>query len=59
MNLDHDFAHVRKLSEDQKRKQMEPFSPNSGEDQKRSLPTIEHFFPQIHAQMNSDSNYWG
>ena len=36
------------------------FSPNSGEDQKkRSSSKIEHFFPQIYAQMYTHSNYWG
>ena len=36
------------------------FSPNSGKDQKkRSSARIEHFFPQIYAQLYTHLNYWG
>ena len=37
------------------------FSPNSGENQKkkRSWARVEHFFPQIYAQLYTHSNYWG
>ena len=60
MNLDYDFVQVTKLSEDQKKvftKNGTLFSPNSGEDQKKVSPKMEHFFPQIHvdtyAQMHT------
>ena len=35
MNLDHDFVQVWKISEGQKKKQMEHFSPNLSEEQKK------------------------
>ena len=53
MNLDHDFFQVSKLSEDQKKRssqKLERFlSPNSGEDQKKKVFTINEalFSPEF------------
>ena len=61
MNLDHDFVQVWKFSEDQKNMQMEHFFPQIQvkTKKKRSSTRIEHFSPNIYAQMYAHSNYWG
>ena len=55
MNLDHNFFHVSKLSEDQKKRSSPKledfFSPNSSEDQKkRSSPKLKDFFSSNSSQ---------
>ena len=61
MNLDHDFVQMWKFSEDHKKKQMEHFFPQIQvkTKKKKSSSNIEHFLPQIYAQMYTHSNYWG
>ena len=68
MNLDHNFAQVSKLSEDQKiglcQKMEQFFSPNSGQDQKKGLHQKRtFFFPEFKwtptLRCTPKSNYWG
>ena len=68
MNLDHDFVQVSKVSEDPKKKALTkngtPFSPNSGEDQKKSLHQKRNTFsPEFKRtptlRCTQESNYWG
>ena len=69
MNLDHDFVHVSKSNEDQKKKKVFTktgtlFSPNSGEDQKKKIFTKNGtlFFTKFKwtpaLRCIPESNYW-
>ena len=59
MNLDHDFAQMSKLSEDQKEVfiKMGNVFPNSGEDQKKGFhQKLNTFFPQIQVRTKKKSS---